>query len=87
MNVYRISSVDINVEEKETLEEWRKKCVSISDWMDSIEDLVEHLESTEPCEDITSLQQQINNCNVMFSFFKKIVVVLIVDVCYSLCSS
>ena len=50
--------------QKASLDEWRKKCEKIGDWMDSIEDNVEVLENTKPSNDIMTARQQMNGCDV-----------------------
>jgi hypothetical protein len=56
--------LDSSGRQKASLDEWRKKCESIGDWMDSIEDKVEVLETREPSSGILRAQSQMADCDV-----------------------
>ena len=46
------------------LDDWRKKVNDVEDWMDTVEDRVEFLETRAPSNDLMILEQQIANCDV-----------------------
>ncbi|XP_028414728.1 nuclear anchorage protein 1-like isoform X2 [Dendronephthya gigantea] len=57
------SHLDSSGKQKTSLDEWRKKCEKIGDWMDSVEDSVEVLENRKPSSDIFRAKQQMNECD------------------------
>ena len=62
---FRVSSaLDSSDKQKASLDEWRKKCEAIGDWMDSIEDNVEMLETRSPSSDIINVKHQLDDCDV-----------------------
>ena len=56
--------MDSSGQQKASLDEWRRKCEIIGDWMDSVEDSVEVLETRNPSSDIISAKYQMSECDV-----------------------
>ncbi|CAB4006965.1 dystonin-like isoform X1, partial [Paramuricea clavata] len=59
------SALDSSGQQKASLDEWRRKCETIGDWMDSVEDSVEVLETRKPSSDIISAKYQMSECDAL----------------------